>query len=598
METRRGVVKALLSGNEAVARGAYESGVVFASAYPGTPSTEILENVAKYDEIYAEWSPNEKVALDAAIGAAYAGKRALAAMKHVGLNVAAEALFYSSYTGINGALVIVTGDDPGMHSSQNEQDNRYYAKFAKVPMLEPTDSQESKEFVGLGLEISERFDTPVLLRMTTRICHSMSVVELRERKAVGSEPLAYEHNPQKYAMLPAFARLRHPVIEQRLKDLAEYSESFPYNKIEWGDKSLGVLANGVSYQYAREVFPEASFLKMGMSWPMPEGLIREFASKVDRLIVVEELDPFIEEHLKMMGIEVAAGKEYFPIVGEFNPRIVREAAYKAGLVSELAEVRKVDVGELPPRPPVMCAGCPHRPVYYMLKKHGVVVNGDIGCYALAALAPLATIDTIGCMGASIGVAHGMNKAGFEGRAVATIGDSTFWHSGMPPLLNVIYNKSNTVTVIVDNQTTAMTGHQNHPSTGRTLKGEETARGDFEALARAMGYEEVRTVDPLDLKELEEALTASLESNKPAVLIARSPCVFLYEERPGLYEVDLERCNACGRCFEIGCPAIMRSDEIVAKTGKAKAEINTILCFGCAVCEQVCARKAIHTVEGQ
>jgi len=595
---RRDVVKALLSGNEAVARGAYESGVVFASAYPGTPSTEILENVAKYDEIYAEWSPNEKVALDVAVGAAYAGKRALATMKHVGLNVAAEALFYSSYTGINGALVIVTADDPGMHSSQNEQDNRYYAKFAKVPMLEPTDSQESKEFVGLGLEISELFDTPVLLRMTTRVCHSMSLVELGERKAAEPTLLPYEHNPQKYGMLPAFARLRHPVIEQRLRDLAEYAESFLYNKIEWGDKSLGVVANGISYQYARQVLPEASFLRLGMSWPMPEGLIREFAAKVDKLVVVEELDPFIEEHLKMMGIEVAAGKEYFPILGEFNPRIVREAAYEAGLVDALHEVRKVEVGDLPPRPPVMCAGCPHRPVYYMLKKHGLVVNGDIGCYALAALAPLATIDTIGCMGASIGVAHGMNKAGFEGRAVATIGDSTLWHAGMPPLLNVIYNKSNTVTVIVDNQTTAMTGHQNHPSTGRTLKGEETSQGDFEALARAMGYEEVRTVNPLNLKELEEALKASLDSNKPAVLISRSPCIFLYKERLGLYEVDLARCNACGRCFEIGCPAIIRSAEIAEKTGKAKAEINTILCFGCAVCEQVCARKAIHVVEEQ
>jgi indolepyruvate ferredoxin oxidoreductase alpha subunit len=591
-------VKALLSGNEAVARGAYESGVVFSSAYPGTPSTEILENVAKYDEIYAEWSPNEKVALDTAIGAAYAGKRVLAAMKHVGLNVAAESLFYSSYTGINGALVIVTADDPGMHSSQNEQDNRQYAKFAKVPMLEPRDSQESKDFVGLGLEISERFDTPVLLRMTTRVCHSMSVVELGERTATDSQPLSYERNPNKYAMLPAFARGRHPVIEQRLKDLAEYAETFPSNMIEWGDLSVGIVSNGVSYQYAREVFPDASFLSLGMSWPLPERLIREFVSKVEKLVVVEELDPFLEEQLKIMGIEVAAGKEFFPIEGEFNPRIVREAAYAAGLVDKPTEVRKVEVGTLPPRPPVLCAGCPHRPVFYLLKKHGLVVNGDIGCYALSTLSPLSAMDTIGCMGASIGVAHGMNKAGFEGRSVATIGDSTFWHSGMSPLLNVIYNQSNTVTIIVDNQTTAMTGHQGHPSTGRTLKGQETGQADFEALARAMGYKEVRTVDPLNLKELEGALTASLESDEPAVLISRSPCVFLYEERPGLYEVDLERCNACERCLDIGCPAIIRSSEIAEKTGKAKVEINSILCFGCGVCEQVCARKAIHMVKEQ
>jgi indolepyruvate ferredoxin oxidoreductase alpha subunit len=589
-------MKVLLSGNEAIARGAYESGVVFASAYPGTPSTEILENIAEYDEIYAEWSPNEKVALDAAIGAAYAGKRALAAMKHVGLNVAAEALFYSSYTGFDGGLVIITADDPGMHSSQNEQDNRYYAKFAKVPMLEPTDSQEAKDFVGLALEISEKFDTPVLLRPTTRICHSNAPVELGERKATKEEPKPFTRNPSKYSMIPGFARRRHPVMEQRLKDLAEYAETFPYNKVEWGDRSLGVVANGVAYQYAREVFPDASFLRLGLSWPLPEKLIRDFASQVDKVVVVEELDPFLEEHLKMMGIEVAAGKDIFPLIDEFNPGIVRDAAYKAGLVDKTVEVQKIDVGELPPRPPVLCAGCPHRPVYYMLKKYGLVVDSDIGCYALAVLPPIATTDTLGCMGASIGVAHGINKAGVEERAVATIGDSTLWHAGMPGLLNVVYNKSNTITVILDNLTTAMTGHQQHPSTGRTLKGEETVKADFEALARAMGYEEVRTVDPLNLEELEEGLKASLEANKPAVLVTRSPCIFLYKERPPLYEVDLERCNACGRCFEIGCPAIIRSEEIHEKSGKAKVEINTILCFGCDVCEQICARKAIHIVE--
>ncbi len=589
-------MKALLSGNEAVARGAYESGVVFASAYPGTPSTEILENIVKYDEIYAEWSPNEKVALDGAIGAAYAGKRALAAMKHVGLNVAAEALFYSSYTGFEGGLVIISADDPAMHSSQNEQDNRYYAKFAKVPMLEPTDSQESKDFVGLALEISEEFDTPVILRMTTRICHSSSVVELGERKAVADEKKAFVRNPSKYTMIPGFARRRHPVMEQRLKDLAEHAETFPYNTVEWGDRSLGVVANGVSYQYAREVFPDASFLKLGMSWPLPERLIRDFASKVGKMVVVEELDPFLEEHLKMMGIDVVAGKDFFPIVDEFHQGIVRDGAYKAGVIDETLEAQKVDTSDLPPRPPVLCAGCPHRPVYYMLKKYGLVVDSDIGCYALAVLPPIATTDTLGCMGASIGVAHGINKAGVEERAVATIGDSTLWHAGMPGLLNVVYNKSNTVTLILDNLTTAMTGHQQHPSTGYTLKGEKTVRADFEALSRAMGYEEVRTVDPLDLKELEEGLKASLDSNKPAVLITRSPCIFLFEERPPLFEVDLERCNACGLCFEIGCPAVIRSGEIHEKSGKAKAEINTILCFGCAVCEQVCARKAIHVME--
>ncbi len=589
-------MKVLLSGNEAIARGAYESGVVFAAAYPGTPSTEILENIAKYDEIYAEWAPNEKVALDGAIGAAYAGKRALAAMKHVGLNVAAESLFYSSYTGFDGGLVIISADDPGMHSSQNEQDNRYYAKFAKVPMLEPTDSQESKDFVGLALEISEKFDTPVILRVTTRICHSSSPVEMGEREAAADEKKPFTRNPGKYTMIPGFARRRHPLMEQRLKDLAEYAETFPYNKVQWGDRSLGVVANGISYQYAREVFPEASFLRLGMSWPLPDKLIRDFASQVDKIVVVEELDPFLEEHLKMMGVKVTAGKDVFPIIDEFHQGIVRDGAYKAGLVDKTVEVQKIDVGELPPRPPVLCAGCPHRPVYYMLKKYGLVVDSDIGCYALAVLPPIATTDTLGCMGASIGVAHGVNKAGVEERAVATIGDSTLWHAGMPGLLNVVYNKSNTITMILDNLTTAMTGHQQHPGTGRTLKGEETSRADFEALARAFGYEEVRTVDPLDLKELEEGLKASLEANKPAVLITRSPCIFLYKERPALYEVDLERCNACGRCFEIGCPAVIRSAEIHEKSGKAKAEINTILCFGCAVCEQVCARKGIHVME--
>jgi indolepyruvate ferredoxin oxidoreductase alpha subunit len=421
-------------------------------------------------------------------------------------------------------------------------------------------------------------------------------VELGDRKAAPDERKPFARNPMKYSMIPGFAKRRHPVMEQRLKDLAEYAETFPYNKIEWGDRSLGVVANSVAYQYAHEVFPEASFLRLGMSWPLPEKLIREFTSQVDKVVVVEELDPFLEEHLKIMGIEVAAGKDFFPILDEFNPGIVRDAAYEAGLVETPVEVQKVETGALPPRPPVLCAGCPPRPIYYLLKKYGLVVDSDIGCYALAVLPPIATTDTLGCMGASIGVAHGINKAGVEERAVATIGDSTLWHAGMPGLLNVVYNKSNTVTLILDNLTTAMTGHQPHPSTGRTLMGEETVEANFEALARAMGYEEVRTVDSLNLKETEEALKASLDSNKPAVLVTRSPCIFMYEERPGLYEVDLERCNACGLCFEIGCPALIRSDEIHEKSGKAKAEINTILCFGCSVCEQVCARKAIHAVE--
>ena len=590
-------MKTLLSGNEAIARGAYESGVVLASAYPGTPSTEILENIAQYDELISEWAPNEKVALDVAIGGAYAGARTMAVMKHVGLNVAADAFFYASMTGTEGGLVVVSADDPAMHSSQNEQDNRRYARFARVPCLEPSDSQEAKELVGVALEISERFDTPVLLRITTRIAHSHTLVELQERRADGrEEPYDYRIDRVKYVMVPGNARRRHPVIEERAEKLAEFAETFEYNRVEVGDSGLGIITNGVAYQYAREVFPNASFLRLGMTYPVPEQLIRDFAEKVERLIVVEELDPFIEEEVRLMGIPVE-GKSIFPITGEFDPTVVRESAIRAGLLpaSAAVEVKSLeDVPKLPQRPPLLCPGCPHRGVFAVTNKLKLVVNGDIGCYTLGFLPPLSALHTCGCMGASIGVAHGASKVGIQQKNVAVLGDSTFFHTGMPALLNVSYNKSNTVTIILDNRTTAMTGHQENPSTGRTLRGEETYAVDFEDMAHAMGIEHVYTVDPYDLKQTETALRAALEVEGPAVIVAERECALLPKVRRAwmALEVDPERCIACDRCFKVGCPAIVRSDQVYPKTGRFKARIDPLLCTGCEICAQVCPNEAI------
>ena len=593
-------MKRLLSGNAAIARGAWESGVQVAAAYPGTPSTEILEELARYPEVYSEWCPNEKVALDVAIGAAYAGSRAMAVMKHVGLNVAADAFFYASMTGLEAGLVIVSADDPSMHSSQNEQDNRRYAKFARVPCLEPTDSQEAKDLVGVALEVSERFDTPVMLRITTRIAHSYTVVELGPGRTEAREgPTEYRVDATKYVMVPANARKRHPVIEERIERLAQFAETFPYNRVEMGDRSLGIVTCGVAYQYAKEVFPQASILKLGMTYPLPQRMIADFASQVERLIVVEELDPFIEEEIRLMGIEVE-GKSIFPICGELNPHIVRESAIEAGLLPQSArvEVREPEKGPLPGRPPILCPGCPHRGVFYVTKKLKLVVNGDIGCYTLAFLPPLSALHTCGCMGASIGVAHGANTAlnakGAKKRNVAAIGDSTFFHTGMPALLNVAYNRGNTITIVLDNRTTAMTGHQDHPGTGRTLRGEETVAVKFEDLARAMGIEEVHTVDPYDLKGVEEALRACLAQDGPALIVARRECALLPEarERWMPLRVDEDRCNGCGLCFRVGCPALVKSQKLDEKTGRPKAWIDPLLCTGCEICAQVCARKAI------
>jgi indolepyruvate ferredoxin oxidoreductase alpha subunit len=591
------VMKRLLSGNEAVARGAYEAGVRVAAAYPGTPSTEILENLARYDEVYSEWSPNEKVALDVAIGAAYAGSRAMAVMKHVGLNVAADAFFYVSMTGLEAGLVVVSADDPYMHSSQNEQDNRHYAKFARVPCLEPSDGQEAKDLVGVALDMSERFDGPVMLRLTTRISHSDTLVELGERMAEEpAETPEYRIDRTKYVMVPGNARRRHPVIEERIRQLKEFAETLPYNRVEMGDTSLGIVTAGVAYQYARDVFPNASFLKLGMTYPLPERMMRDFAAQVDRLIVVEELDPFIEEEMRLMGIPVE-GKSIFPICGELDPTVVCQSAIEAGLLpaSAAKEVKELkDAPSLPPRPPLLCPGCSHRGVFVVTNKLKLVVNGDIGCYTLGFLPPLAALHTCGCMGASVGVAHGVSKAGIQQKNVAVIGDSTFFHTGMPALLNVAYNQSDTVTIIMDNRTTAMTGHQQHPGTGMTLMGQPTHAVEFEDLARAMGIQRVHTVDPYDLKEVEAALRDCLEAEGPAVIIARQECVLLPEAREQwmALAVNEERCNGCGLCFLAGCPAIVASDRLDEKTGRPIAWIDPLLCTGCEICAQVCARGAI------
>jgi len=588
-------MKRLLSGNEAVARGAWEAGVVVASAYPGTPSTEILENFARYPNVYAEWAPNEKVALDVAVGAAYAGRRSLATMKHVGVNVAADSVFYASMTGLEAGMVIVTADDPEMHSSQNEQDNRRYAKFARIPCLEPSDSQEAKEMVGQALDLSEQFDTPVFLRLTTRICHSSTVVDLGEQVPHAPTREKFPRDPVKYVMVPGNARKKHPVIEERIRKLSEFAETFAPNRVEWRDRSLGIVTCGVAYQYAREVFPEASVLRLGMSYPLPVQMVRDFAAGVERLIVIEELDPFLEEEIKLMGV-ACEGKSVFPMVGEFDPRVVRENAIAAGLLSEAAHVPVADLDKppVPPRPPVLCPGCPHRATFYLLHKRKVAVTGDIGCYTLGLLPPLSAIHTCGCMGAGIGQAHGADKAGIDERMVAVIGDSTFFHTGMPALANVAYNRSNVVTIILDNRITGMTGHQQNPGTGYTLQMQEVPPLELEPLVRALGIERVKTVPAFDVKALDETMKEFLQAEGPSVLIARGECALLPSARRQWMplRVVADKCNGCTLCFRIGCPAILKSEELDEKTQRPKALIDQALCTGCEVCAQICPRDAI------
>lgn len=585
-------MKVLMSGNEAIARGVYEAGVRFAAAYPGTPSTEILEEFFKYEGVYAEWSPNEKVAVEVAIGAALAGEKALAVMKHVGVNVAADPIFTVSYTGTNSALVIVSADDPSLHSSQNEQDNRNYAKFAKIPMLEPADAQEAKEFAKLAFGLSKKFDTPVFLRSTTRVSHSKSIVKL-------SKPVAYQDktaitfNPQKYVMVPALARLRRVEVEKRLEKLKQYAETFRENKMEIKDRRFGIITSGMPYNYAKEVFPDFSYLKLGMVYPLPEKMIRNFAKKVKKIYVVEELDPYLEEQIKAMGIDVV-GKEIFPYTNEFDPGII-ESAIKKHLKGD-----KFPAPKIPSRPPNLCPGCPHRGLFYVLGKQKVFVTGDIGCYTLSYMKPLQGLHSCICMGASVGMAHGMSKALKEkgkGKVVGVIGDSTFVHSGITPLLNMAYNKSDALIIICDNSTTAMTGMQEHPATGYTLLGEQTKELNLKHLVSALGIENIKVVDPYNLKETREAIKEELANDGPSVIISQRGCVLFkrknYSTQAPL-KVDAEKCTGCKVCLGLGCPAISWK-KIEPKEGSKQQGISVIdegLCTGCGICAQVCKFEAI------
>ena len=591
----------MLSGNEAIARGAYESGAKVATAYPGTPSTEILESLSTYAGLHAEWSPNEKVALETGMGAAFGGARALVVMKHVGVNVAADPLFTLSYTGLRGGLVLVTADDPELHSSQNEQDNRNYAKFAKVPMLEPSDSQEAKDFTEMAFDLSEKFDTPVMLRTTTRVSHSKSIVLVGEPAEPTGKPQLVK-DPMKFVMLPANARKRHPIVEKRIEELTRFAETFPGNRVEWGESKVGIITSGISYEYAKEVMPEASYLKLGMVYPLPREMIRSFASRVEKLFIVEELDPFIEEQVRAMGIEVA-GKNLFPLCGELNPGLVER-----GLRGLLQVPKEETYKNLPARPPIMCPGCPHRGIFSILSKMKLFVTGDIGCYTLGFLPPLSAIDTCVCMGASIGHAMGLDKAlGKEalGKVVAVIGDSTFLHSGITSLLNVVYNKGAVTLIILDNRTTAMTGRQDHPGTGFTLKGEETSRVDLVKLSKALGVKHIKVVDPYQLASTERVIKREVRRPEPSVIISRAPCILSRRERTEQeksFFVSPEACTGCRTCLRLGCPAIEWVKENGAgpegKKRKGRASIESFLCSGCTLCAQVCKFGAIKESDGK
>ena len=578
-------MKTLMLGNEAVARGLYEAGCCFVSSYPGTPSTEITECAAKYEEVYAEWAPNEKVALEAALGASLAGRRSFCAMKHVGLNVAADPLFTISYTGVNAGLLIGVADDAGMHSSQNEQDSRHYARAAKIPMFEPSDSAEALAFTKLAYELSEEYDTAVLMKMCTRVSHSQSVVETGER--VLPERKKYEKNPSKYIMMPANAKKRHPVVEERIRALTAWAETTEMNRIEQGqDSSCGIITSSTCYQYVKEAFGDTyPVLKLGMIWPMPERKIKDFAAAVDRLVVVEELDGFIETHCKNLGLPVV-GKELFSSIGELSQNVVKEKLGKA--VQTGVSLKE----NIPARPPVMCAGCPHRSIFYVMKRMNLTVLGDIGCYTLGAVPPLGAIDTTVCMGASVSGLHGFVKAGDEenaGRTVAVIGDSTFIHSGVTGLMNIAYNESNATVIILDNSITGMTGHQQNPTTGYNLKGDPCTKIDLESLCHAVGIRRVRVVDPYDMDTCQEAIKEELAAKEPSVIISRRPCALLkYVKHPGPICSDPEKCKGCKACMSIGCPAISMVD--------GKAKIDTTLCVGCGVCRQLCKFGALGVAE--
>lgn len=573
-------MKELMLGNKAVARGLYEAGCKVISSYPGTPSTEITEEAAAYKEVYCEWAPNEKVALEVAHGATLGGVRAACAMKHVGLNVAADPLFTISYQGLNAGLVVCVADDPGMHSSQNEQDSRHYAIAAKLPMLEPSDSEESRVFAKKAFEMSEKFNTPVLLKMVTRVAHSQSIIDTEERVEPAQVP--YVKDPTK-VMMTLNSRNAHVRVEQRTKDLIEYAENCEFNRVEMGkDTSVGIITDSTSYQYAREVLGEdACILKLGLINPLPEKLIKDFAAKVDKVVVLEELDPIIENHCKQLGIKVS-GKDTFPICGEFSQNLVREC-----LGMEVPAHMSIDEN-LPARPPVMCAGCPHRGIFYILKKKKCMVYGDIGCYTLGAVAPLNAMDLNVCMGASCSGLHGFNKAmgeAGESNSVGVIGDSTFIHSGMTGITDISYNMSNSTVIILDNSITGMTGHQQNPTTGKNLRGEPAGKVDLEALCKALGFNRVRVVDPYDLKAVEEAVTDELAAKEPSIIISRRPCVMIKGtvHKPPI-SVDEDKCVGCKQCMSIGCPAIAVKDK--------KAHIDPTLCIGCKVCSQMCKFGAI------
>lgn len=567
-------MKKLMLGNQAVARGLYEASCAFVSSYPGTPSTEITEYAAKYPEIYAEWAPNEKVAMEAAIGASISGVRSFCAMKHVGLNVAADPLFITSYIGAEAGMVIAVADDPGMHSSQNEQDSRHYAVATKLPMLEPSDSAECRDFTVKAFELSEKFDTPFILRTSTRVAHSQSIVEEGERKQLEIKP--YEKNPAKYVMAPANAIKRHVVVEQRLDEIAEWANICEFNRAEYSSEKLGIICAGSTYVYSKEVFGnDASYLKLGLVNPLPDKLIREFCSKVERVIVIEELDPVIETYVKSLGI-VCDGKNILPELSEFSQEVIA----KCVLGKQPESVSISD--EIPVRPPVLCPGCPHRGLFYTLKKMKLTVSGDIGCYTLGAAAPLSAVDTTLCMGASISGLHGMNKSGgiSPEKSVAVIGDSTFAHSGVTGLMNIVYNKGISTVIIADNRITGMTGHQENPTTGKTLKEEITHALNLEKLCEAMGINDVKVIDPNDTKAMEEGIKDSLSRQEPSVIISRRPCVLLKEVKKDKYFViDSDKCRSCKACMQIGCPAIRMVD--------GKAKIDTTLCTGCGLCQNMC-----------
>lgn len=573
-------MKQLLLGNAAVARGAYEAGVTVAASYPGTPSTEITESIVQYEEIYAEWAPNEKVAAEVAIGASMAGARAMSCMKHVGMNVMADPMFTASYTGVNGGLVFCVADDPGMHSSQNEQDSRHYARAAKLMMLEPADSSECKEFTRMAYALSEQFDTPVILRLSTRISHSQGLVELQDREEVALKP--YEKNIAKNVMMPGNAIKRHVVVEERMQKLLAFAETTELNKVELNNDKIGVITSGAAYMYAKEALGDrVSYLKLGMVYPLPDVLIRDFAAKHEKVYVIEELDPVFEEHVKALGVEVI-GKEAFTLLGEYTPAMIRKAVF-----GEEAFAHETIDEAIPVRPPVMCAGCPHRGTFYVLKKLGLVVSGDIGCYTLGAVAPLASVDTTVCMGASVSGALGMAKARgpeFNKKLVAVIGDSTFMHSGITGLVDIVYNKGNNTVIILDNSITGMTGHQDNPTTGYTIRGEETKQVNLVALCKAVGVERVVVADPFDLKHFEEVVKAEVEAEEPSVIIAQRPCALLKTVKYTGHCKIGDNCKKCKLCMKLGCPAIsQKGDDVV---------IDVTQCNGCGLCVNVCPFGAI------